>query len=64
MGRMRTAGLGVAHHFAIAVVGSHQQRAACTLDRRGNTAKTGIDGLNRLHSCWEAAGVPDHVGLA
>ena len=63
VGGVRSAGLGVAHQLAIAVVGGDQQRAARLGDGVGDAAQAGIDGFDRLDGGGEAAGVADHVGV-
>ncbi len=60
---MRPAGLGIAHHLAIAVVGGDDQRAAGALDGVGDAPEPGVDRLHRLDRRRQAAGVADHVGI-
>ena len=60
---VRLAGFGVAHHLGIAVVGGDDERAADFLERRGDAAEAGVDGLDRRLRGLEVAGVSDHVGI-
>ncbi len=60
---MRAAGLGIAHHLAVAVVGDDEERATGFADRVSDAAKPGIDRLDRLDRGRQTAGVPDHVGI-
>ena len=60
---VRAAGFRIAHHFAIAVIGGDEKRAAGFLDRLGDAAEPGIDRLHRLDRGRQVAGVADHVGI-
>ncbi len=60
---MRSAGLGIAHQLAIAMVGGHKERAPRPCDRRCQAAQSGVDRLHGGDGSGKTAGVSDHVGI-
>src|SRR6516162_6483462 len=63
MRSMRLTGFGVAHHFSVTVIGGDDKCATGALDCLRQPAEAGVDGLDRLDRCVEAAGMPDYVGI-
>ena len=61
MRRVRAAGFGIDHHFAIAVIGRDDHRAASRIQRGKRAAKTLIDRLAGADRGIEVSGMPDHV---
>jgi hypothetical protein len=60
VGGVGAAGFGVAHQFAIAVVGGDQQAPPCAM-ASAIAAQTGIHRFHRLDRGGQAAGMADHV---
>ena len=61
--RMRTAGDGVAHHLAVAVVGRDQQRAAGSSNRIHDLPEAGIHRFDRLDRGRQDSRVAHHVRI-
>ena len=60
---MRSAGVRVHHHLAIAVIGGDDDGATGRLQRLERAAKAGIDRLAGTDRGVQIAGMADHVGI-